>query len=253
MASVVFNIPELLESILSYLPVADLVSARSVNKTLHRLIDSSPRLQRQLLLLPGNDLPKYYEWARNNNQTTDVVLSSSPPAVSYSRERCRMIAKLNPLLMPVGWGHEGTWDGTVFMATVDSTKIDERILNSKTWPKMYVTDPPCTRMRVVFVYSEEVGFQRQPRIQIERAVYNPAGVTFADIWDALHSKGDVTVFGDRELVREGHEEDLEVENTTLCEQIENHRRNGVTVTLNEDKSLITSISVTIPVAVVSLV
>lgn len=47
-------------------------------------------------------------------------------------------------------------------------------------------------------------------------------------------KGDVTVLGDRELVHEGFEEDLEVENTNVREQIDEHKHEGVTVSLDGD-------------------
>ena len=44
MATAVFNVPELLESILSHLNLQDLIAARGVNKSLFRLIETSPTL-----------------------------------------------------------------------------------------------------------------------------------------------------------------------------------------------------------------
>jgi hypothetical protein len=49
----VLNVPELLEAIISHLPMKDLVVTSRVNKAFHRLLATSPTLQRRLFLLPG--------------------------------------------------------------------------------------------------------------------------------------------------------------------------------------------------------
>jgi hypothetical protein len=79
----VFNTPELLESVLSHLPVLGLVIATGINKTFRGAIQASPQLQRQLFLLPTNDKIEYweldpYEIGDNNSDRTVLIKSLSP-------------------------------------------------------------------------------------------------------------------------------------------------------------------------------
>jgi hypothetical protein len=132
----VFNVQELLESILFYLPVVDLVRSRRVNKTLHRIIETSPKLLRKLFLLPINDFPKYWGWESKNGITEFVTtLSSLPSAPETPRRRKRrrpnIIARLHPLIEADEWDHILSPDETLAVKLVFDTRIDRRILNSK--------------------------------------------------------------------------------------------------------------------------
>jgi hypothetical protein len=66
----VFSSPELLEGILSQLPVLDLVIATGVSKTFRNVIQTSPRLQRQLFVLPTNDKPEYWKLVKRDITNT---------------------------------------------------------------------------------------------------------------------------------------------------------------------------------------
>jgi hypothetical protein len=57
-AIAVFNISELLESILSHLSMEDLLVSSRVNKAFNRLVAASPTLQRKMFLLPEKTRPQ---------------------------------------------------------------------------------------------------------------------------------------------------------------------------------------------------
>jgi hypothetical protein len=59
----VFSTPELLETILSYLPLADLLHAQLISSLFHTNITSSPTLQQLLFFRPAHHSPE--EWTLN--------------------------------------------------------------------------------------------------------------------------------------------------------------------------------------------
>lgn len=241
-----FNVQELLELVLFYLPMADLVRSRRVNKTLHRVIETSPKLQRKLFLLPINDSPKYWGWEHKNGITEFVTTLSSPPqAPETSRRRKRsrpsIIARLHPLIEADEWDHILSPDETLAVKLVFDTRIDRRILNSKVWPEMYLTSPPCTGVRINFVYSDE---QKHAVLYVKRDVYDPAGVTFVTVWNALHKEGDITVMTDFQPKFGCFGRRQKVEGTTVCEQVDGHRRRGVRLSICEAQFALDRYSVT---------
>lgn len=249
MATAVFNVQELLESVLSYLPVVDLVRSRRVNKTLHRLIETSPKLQRKLFLLPRNNLPKYWSWASKENTNDRSFLSSRrlTSASSSSREKSNIVALLNPLLQADDWDIKSSLDETRSLVVVSSTEIDKRILTTKNkWPEMYLTNPPCTEVRIAFSYCEISDKIHNQRLHVKREVYDPAGVTFASIWDALQQKNSITVWGNYEPWRKDSGQPG-LEESTVREVIDRHRRRGINVVLDVEHCGVRSYSVTIPV------
>lgn len=241
-AAAVFNIPELMEAILLHLPMRDLAATRRVNKALHRLIETSLSLQRKLFLLPNKEPPEYWGWVCTNDVSEFVTSPGSPPSPPaflplYEPE---VTARLNPLLEPDDGRRLCSPDGTCVIETVRAARIDQRILNSKVWPEMYLSSPPCTYVNIHFTYAEGKSY---PRLQVSRRLYDPAGVTLATIWHGLHKVGDVRVFGgyepvlissyqkQRGLVAIG--DYLNVERTTVREQIDHHRRRGIKLELEE--------------------
>jgi hypothetical protein len=247
MAAAIFNVQELLDSVLFYLPVADLVRSRRINKTLHRVIETSTKLQRKLFLLPTNDSPKYWGWEHKNGITEFVTTLNSPPppapAAPRRRKRRRpdIIARLHPLIEADEWDHILSPDETLAVKLVFDTRIDRRILNSKVWPEMYLTSPPCTGVRIDFVYSDE---QKQTMLCVKRDVYDPAGVTFATVWNALHKEGDITVMSDFSPRFGCYGRRQKVEGTTVREQIDGHRRRGVILSICEAQFALDRYSVT---------
>lgn len=243
----VFNIPELLDTILSYVPMVDLIRSRHVNKAVHRHIETSPALQRKLFLLPSNDPPRYYGWDCNS-ETEEMItwLDGPPPSSNISTTSPdNTFATLNPLSPAVYRDFDMSPDGTQMLALVHSTRIDKRILESKTWPEMYLTSPPCTSVDISCDYFAESDAQRQPRLTVRRRVRDLAGVTFATVWKVLHEEGHVVVIGNCELKPRDRWHTQRIDDTTLREQIDHHRRRGVRLVIDAEESVIMSYSVTI--------
>ena len=250
MAAAVFNVPELLESILYYLPMIDLISSRRVNKALYRLIETSPKLQRKLFLLPNNGPPMHYGWIPHTEMDKMLAWLGTPLPPGISPRSPKVIARLNPLLVAEDYDIDDSPNVTQSLPLVVSTSIDKRILNSKTWPEMYLTNPPCTNVKLSFHYFAEPDRQRQSRLFVHRNVRDPAGVTFATVQKVLHEEGDVViVISDCEVVPQDEWNYQKVEGTTVREQIDHHRRRGVKLVLHPEVSGIRSYSVTIPASI----
>jgi hypothetical protein len=106
---------------------------------------------------------------------------------------------------------------------------------------MYLTNPPCTGVRIDFVYSDE---QKKTMLCVKRDVYDPAGVTFATVWHALHKEGDITVMSDFSPRFGCYGRRQKVEGTTIREQVDGHRRRGVMLSICEAQFALDRYSVT---------
>ena len=86
------------------------------------------------------------------------------------------------------------------------------------------------------------------RIHVNRDVYNPTGVTFACIWNALHAHRDVAVW-DYSSVLASQTDYSGSEDWTVGEHIGFYKRRGITLSLDADESRLSCFSVAIPTAV----
>lgn len=244
MAAAVFDVPELLESILTHVTMADLIAVRRVNKALFRLIEISPTLQRKLFLVPSNN-PKACSGLVYNGSPIQPFVPRDSPLWETLWGSSNIVAGMNPFLEKDLWDCVPSPDGKSSMMLLASARIKPQILNSKAWPEMYLTSPPCLGVLVGFQYTEEFESLHVIRFLISRFVYDPAGVTFATVWKALHKEGDVIVCGDYKPVRKASYDFQRVTGTTVCEQIELHRRKGIEVSLNRERSTVDSYSVAV--------
>lgn len=249
-ASAVFDVPELLESILSHVNMADLIAARRVNKAMFRLIETSPTLQRKLFLLPGNDPPGHLGWACDGSPAQ----FSTPPDKLSSEVMwgsSNVVAVKNPFLatyVSEKWDCYSSPDGQDFLgprAMLISAEIKSQISDSETWPEMYLTSLPCTGVAMAFEYIEKLRCRYTTRLLIRRSVYDPTGVTFATLWDALQKEGEVRVWGDYEPLRDECHKSERVMNTTVREQIELHERKGIKVGLYRERCTVGSYSIAV--------
>lgn len=241
----VFNVPELLESILRRLPMEDLFVARRVNKAFYRLIETSPALQRQLFLLPGNVRPQYWQPVQNSvtgqhhavaAPSSDIV--STLPEREVALGKPSIVVRINPLLKL------GRYKKTSVMfkrpapplKVADSAFLDERILELNQRPHMYLTNPPCTCVHIDVDY-DSAGVRHCEVLRIRRCVYDPAGVTFGAIYEALHAKGLVATYERRKFV--WFEDDNNIaQNTTLREQLRLQVQDGYDQELIEPLSMV---------------
>jgi hypothetical protein len=128
------------------------------------------------------------------------------------------------------------------LTLLDSTKVKTQIFNSEVWPVLYLTSPPCTGVIIRFQYTETFEGRHVLRFHISRSVYDPAGVTFATLREALHKEEVVVVCGDYKPVREASNDFQIATNTTVCKQIELHMNKGIELSINRERSNVESYS-----------
>jgi len=222
----------------------DLIAARRVNKGLFRLIETSPKLQRKLFLVPSNN-PQGCPGLVYNGSPIQPFVSRESPSWEIMWGSSNITADMNPFLETDLWDCVPSPDGKSSIVFLTSARIKTQMFNSEVWPEMYLTSPPCTGIVINFPYTEEFERRHITRFHISRSVYDPAGVTFATVWEALHKEGDVVVCGDYKPVRKASYDFQRVTGTTVCEQIELHRRKGIEVSLNRERSTVDSYSVAV--------
>lgn len=156
-----------------------------------------------------------------------------------------MPARLNPLLkLPeIESGRLSTADrihtrhvtdsSDVATRICDSAILDTRILESRAWPHMYLTDPPCTCAHIDIEYAVPSRIDA-PILRVRRRVYDPAGVTFGAIYDALHERGLVTTYHGRQFFYcpSG------TSDTTTLEQLQILEQNDLRLSLTPEKAIV---------------
>jgi len=250
-----FNVPELLESIFSNLPMEDLFVSSRVNKAFHRLIAASPKLQRKMFMLPGKDQPQKWQAVRNyvNDHVYAMVAAcafdndySALLWPDYVFEAPKIVAHLNPLLKSKQ--HEISFIADPLLPvpqwdSVYSARLNRRILESKSWPQMYLTDPPCT-CAIVDVEFAEHRPTSGLALRVRRCVRDPAGVTFGALYDALHAKGFVAIYEGREF---WYREELNlVPDTTVSEQLQKLKRKGFELEIDRDRTAVELCHLSLP-------
>lgn len=241
----VFNVPELLESILSHLPMEDLFVTGGVNKAFHRIIETSPTLQRKLFLLPGKSQPEYWQPVRNRiTGKLHAVIAPSSEIISNLTAsedgpgKPSIVSRLNPLLKREFCQTTDLLARRMVLPRefLDSAFLGKRILESKAWPHMYLTDPPCTCVHIDVDYADTSHFYC-PVLRARRCVYDPAGVTFGAIHDALQEKGPVAIYERRKYAQGDCELRLEHE-TTVRERLEILEQDGFRPSITEKLSVV---------------
>ena len=202
-AVAVFNTQEQLELILSHLTMGALLFSGNVNKAFRRLIATSPALQRKSFLLPERAQIHKWEAIQNpvNNRVHAVVASpgndlgadSWLPGAIWEPT---VVARLNPLFASQNSRHlsmssDITW--SLNWNSIGIGVLDDDMLDSKAWPHMYLTDPPCMDAHIVVEYAD-LSLSDCAVIKMRRSVYDAAGITFGSIYNALQTKGPVELY-----------------------------------------------------------
>lgn len=243
----VFNVPELLELILSCLPPKSLLISRRVNKGFDRLIATSPVLQKELFLLPVNSQPQYWQSFQSTvggrihaaiASSSDGITSPPPQEVG---SRPRITARTNPILQTIGYKSIPVADRLLYTGFLDYATVNERMLTSQALSHMYLTNPPCTCVHIVAQFISKPHADG-PMITVYRNVYDRAGVTFGAVYETLHKKGAVVVYeGHKDRLIGGEERARRFlqPDTTLREQIVVLEQRGFRVSLDEGKIHVT--------------
>lgn len=194
---------EVLENILSRLPIFDLVVATGVSTSFRDAVKNSPTLQRKLFLLPTKG-PQLCARLQNVNYGSGIVVTEKKESSSEADD-----GELDLLL-------HGRYSGPYTVATLcpfllarvhKTRSVHNRVMQSnhgsekfyfskvaalaEHWADMYLTDPPCKEMTVHLRYR--AGVAKQYSISAVRDVYCEAGITLGSILKAVHLRGVVEI------------------------------------------------------------
>lgn len=231
---------ELLEAILSHLPVLDLVVATGIDKAFRTLILSLPTLRRNLFLLPRIEEPekmriKLYTQDGETRQRDEYIKTTLCPLLRLRYSRRAAFERYR--------GEEAD--------------IEYKALGAFAWSKMYLTNPPCTTVDVQLGFSgqdprdviEEVApLSRHDSCYVRRTIHDQQGVTFDALFEVPYMKGKV-----RRLIGEGNDSETQrlewpsAMNSSLFEQLEAWEdRCGGSMKLDYDLMRVTPRGVALP-------
>lgn len=212
--------PELLEHILSHLPVLDLVKANRVNKTFQQVIATAPTLQRNLFMLPVKESTEYWQVARSGRYRNYTYMVAAKPAGAASET-----APMQP-----GTSHEQIACVTLCphlkvmntkgllnnipKSVADRMYYDEKesarletnpaqakiwhdfnvdVTASDPWTRMFLSNPQCKRAGISAVYVGLIGDKKDIHVGMEQTVERSDGVRLADLLNATQCKGTLTM------------------------------------------------------------
>jgi hypothetical protein len=127
---------------------------------------------------------------------------------------------------------------------LNSAFLDKRILESNAWPHMYLTDPPCACVHIDADYADDSSYGCSV-LRARRCVYDPAGVTFGAIYNALHERGPVAIYRRRKYAMTDTENKFLPE-TTIREQLKILEGKGFQPSLTEQFSIVEFFHLTVP-------
>lgn len=257
-AAKVCSTPELLEGILSHLPVLDLVIATGVSKTLRNVIKASPELQRKLFMLPPKNRAEYWQMVPHKSETPDIrhqfthLYRVESPGVIDNAE---LQAHLESITSdPYNWAHPGhplkvvstcpwlkvmrrgpeyiggmklwhrAWAGNEgrFPLTTLEASLSQRIsYATEPWTKMFLTSPPCQEASMQLIWEGYTGGKVDVVLQTFGEVRCEDGITLALLADEISKKTCLVEIMTRVDEPQGDANWIfsEVKNTTLYDQI----------------------------------
>ena len=145
-----------------------------------------------------------------------------------------MVATMNPLLSRHKNGPRFVTDRIFNRVLTIPAAIDKGMLRSGSWPKMYLTDPPCICVHFEIVYSCLNDTSVETVLIVRRNVLNPVGVTFATLQRALRMTGTVEIHEQRGAVKRLSPQ--EKIGTTIEAELKTLAQNGIVLSLDADRS-----------------
>lgn len=221
----VLGTPELLEGILSHLPVLDLVVATGVNKTLRNVVQTSPELQRKLFMLPSKDKAEYWQLVPQKSETSDARPESThfyrmeSPGVIGNVElqahlefntsdqhhwadprRSLEVVTVCPLLevkrrCPEYLGKvkrqfltPADFLGQFPISTLRADLSRSAIYADEPWTNMFFTNPPCQEASMDLIWDGYYDGKRDVILQAFGKVRCEDGITLAMLVDKISSE-----------------------------------------------------------------
>jgi hypothetical protein len=185
----VIDTPELLESILSHLPVHTLLPSTRVSRTFRNVTHNSPTLLRNLFLLPTKERSEAMTGASNKEP------DSNQRGRTYDEYK---VATLCPLLSLTR--QDLTFDKRLEFADCETAVIKPSTTWADSFTHMYLTNPPCTQVEVDFVStgsnfasSGYTNTSTEYTISGTRIIQMGTVVTFDAIIEATYTIGNVYI------------------------------------------------------------
>ncbi|KAK3723707.1 hypothetical protein LTR37_001588 [Vermiconidia calcicola] len=173
-AARVFDIAELFEIVLRYVPALDLIVAQRTNRHFKATIQASPRLQQMLFLPSPLDCRLQRRWNhmifRQEDQLPDCE------EVTKSEQEANHKAEPEKSLNYSNNQH--------FYLNVNSES--EKILKQYSYRKMFITQPPVAQLELSWDFAEGEGRTQDEEIGIH--IQNDFGVTYGEILDTVMSR-----------------------------------------------------------------
>lgn len=186
----VFDVPELLEMILTHLPMKELLLDTSVSKQWKATIAGSHKLQKTLFMVP-EPIKSQYQFDPDELRMQETPASTFPSSGSmedlpedFSNPFVVVVA--NPL--PVEFGNLDPY--AVGTTLLDETEDYVWMLDldvsatyygfSPSWRRMYATQPPAQTLRAA------IPLDLNPDSNVDDIeIHNPQGITMGEVVDAI--------------------------------------------------------------------
>lgn len=259
-AAQVLGTPELLEAILSHLPVLDLVIATGVSKTLRNAIQASSELQRKLFMLPSKDEPKYWQLVtpklddyRRGLHIAHLYRIICPGIVGDAEVQARIeavtddshdwahpnrslkLVSICPLLDLSGGGGGSPIDlglremyGNERPVEIYLHPNSKALRVSKSWENMLITNPPCQEASMSLLWEGLVAGRLNKTMSVSGTARCEQGITLAFLVDKV-----AKTFGTVGIsIREDEPKNTnvwklsEAKDTTLYDQVDICRRSN---------------------------
>jgi hypothetical protein len=211
---------ELVEAILSHLPIFDLIVATGINVTFRTIVQNSPMLQRKLFLRPMQGPTRYVQLKNPDYGRRTIVAGESgvdehddgedsrdehdgddhdgeadagddpEPKFEWQWSYGMPVVDLCPFLLHEYHGHHKRSAYHRFFYE-EKVRFSDLAALAEHWANMYLTNPPTTEVIVRMVYWD--GDYRHINICADRTVYCESGVTIASLLDVPNMEGDVEI------------------------------------------------------------
>jgi hypothetical protein len=209
---------EIIEAILSHLPIFDLIVATGINMTFRTIVQNSPMLQRKLFLRPAKqpmlyvqvEHPDYGCRTRVAEESgVDVDVDEHDDGELYASDDSEedsewqwsgehAVVDLCPFLLRNFHGyHNRSVRERVLYKGGEKVHFSKLAALAEHWANMYLTNPPCTEVIAHMSYYNGIaggdGSIEGVRILADRTVYCENGVTVASLFDVLNMEGNVKI------------------------------------------------------------
>lgn len=208
---------ELVEAILSHLPIFDLIVATGINMTFRTIVQNSPMLQRNLFLRPIQGPPRYVqvehpdygrrtivagqsgvdEYYDGKDSRTericralhDTVRASAGPGQEAGWQWSRELAVVNlcPFLLHNLGEHERSASARFLYIGGEQVHFSGLAALAEHWANMYLTNPPCKEVIAQMSYQDDI--TGHYNILAHRTIYCESDVKIASLMDVLHMEG----------------------------------------------------------------